>query len=220
MPTMSAVAYSRETASCSWKSALCYTTAVQRLQRQRLCQQTPHFKAVATIVGSNREERSCLWVPEANWSLRRKNRIQKNLTEKQWEKNPAHLYGTKARSSRNSPSCFHIQSIFSLAHMEWASANFLLQTFLFLSLERSKAANSKSHSYEQEPPGLHGQSHHAIFLTQQTADKLRHTSKYIHTYVLSAQQMWGDVTWAQTPHDRQKIWRCKFLKNANERKEI
>lgn len=96
--TMSAVVCSRETASCSWQTALCYTTAVQRLQRQRLCQQTPHFKAVATIAGSNREERSCLWVPKANWSLmKEKTRIQKNLTEKQWEKNPAHLCGTKAR---------------------------------------------------------------------------------------------------------------------------
>lgn len=44
----------------------------------------------------------------------------------------------KPESSRNSPSCFHIQSIFSLAHMEWASANFLPQTRLFLSILRKK----------------------------------------------------------------------------------
>lgn len=96
MLTMSAVVHSTEIAWCSWKPALCYTTAVQRLQRQRLCQQTPHFKAVATIAGSNREERSWLWVPEANLSLRRKNRIQKNLTEKQWVKNPCSFIWDKS----------------------------------------------------------------------------------------------------------------------------
>jgi len=73
-----AVLYSRETASCSWKWALSYTTAVQRLQRHRLCQQTQHFKAVATMVGSNREEKSC-GSPKQT-SLSSKKRIQKNLT--------------------------------------------------------------------------------------------------------------------------------------------
>lgn len=93
IPTMSgAVLYSRETALCSWKWAPYYTTAAQRLQRQRLCQQTQHFKALATIVGSNREERSCLWVPKANWSLRSKNRIQKNLAQKQWEKSCSFMW--------------------------------------------------------------------------------------------------------------------------------
>lgn len=97
MLTMSgAVLYSRGTASCSWKWALCYTTAVRRLQRQRLCQQTEHFKAVATIVGSNREERSCLWVPKANWSLRRKTGSRRILLRNNEEKT-AHLCGTKAR---------------------------------------------------------------------------------------------------------------------------
>lgn len=68
----------------------------------------------------------------------RKNRIQKNLTEKQWEKTLLIYREQKPESSRSSPSCFHIQSIFSLAHMEWASANFLLQTFLFLTILRKK----------------------------------------------------------------------------------
>lgn len=55
----------------------------------------------------------------------------------------------KPESSRNSPSCFRIQSIFSLAHMEWASANFLPQTFLFPTTLRQKQDRqfNGSHSY-------------------------------------------------------------------------
>lgn len=138
-PTVSgAVFYSREAASRSWKRAPRYTTAARRLQRQRLRQQTQHFKAVATIVGSNREERSCLWVPKANWESQK---LKQDPEESYWEtmrKNPLIYVEQKPESSRNSPSCFHIQSIFSLAHMEWASANFLPQTFLSLTILTKK----------------------------------------------------------------------------------
>lgn len=132
----------REAASCSWMWALCYTTAVQRLQRQGLCQQTQCFKAMATIVGSSRKERSCLGVPKVKTGSRRM--LLRNNEQK------LHIYvEQKLESSRNSPSCFCTQSIFSLAHMGWASASFLPQTVLLLAVLRQKQDSqcSRSHSY-------------------------------------------------------------------------
>lgn len=74
--------------------------------------------------------------PQSKLESQKKNKIQKNLAAKQWEKDFLIYVEQKPESSRNCPSCFHIQSIFFLAHTEWASANFLPQTFLFLTILR------------------------------------------------------------------------------------
>lgn len=94
----------------------------------------------ATIVGLSRKEKSCLGVSKVKTGSRRM-LLRDN-------KQKLHIYmEQKLESSRNSPSCFRIQSIFSLAHMGWASASFLPQTVLLLAVLRQKQDSQCSKSY-------------------------------------------------------------------------